>query len=697
MEDVAVDILKHKTDDLKPGILLGLIQSGKTRAFIGVVAKCFDEGFDIAIIFTKNSVALVEQTMKRLKSEFEMPIERNKLYVWNIIKLQNSQQLTGYVLNNKIIFVVKKESKNLEKLHEMFDNEILKNKKVIIVDDEADMASVSFVADRSQDDGIDYAKVAKSITLFRSKLRGNNSFLQVTATPYSLYLQPEDGSLNKTEYAPLRPAFTHLLKPHNSYVGGKYYFEEALNPESPSSFIHVQVKEEELGLLNGKSKTTSTYHKKILDNILETKLLDKFRQAIYNFLLGGAIRQLQESGDDYWAKPYHCAFVLHTSTTTKIHLMQKNLVARLIQSLSECSLTEIESIFVNTYENIAKSITAAEINLPSYESTVELVHNALQHEHIGIVEVNSENQVAELLGDDGQLRLDNPFSIFVGGQSLDRGITIDHLIGFFYGRNPNTFQMDTVLQHSRMYGSRTHEDLAVTRFYTSSRVYEAMRRMHWFDHDLRENISKDITTATARFIAKHGNQILPANPNKLKASNLISFKAFSRLLPTGFQTRSNTDIKPIVARIDSIIAQKMDKSKSHFLLSKADTVDILRDIRNTFSYEPQYNNIGLEWDIEPYVKALELALDKNETDQVIIYFKDNREASRYKHVDDSFSDAPDDGKTDLPVCRRLATSGPVVMLLKQTGNKSNGWRDAPFYWPVIVMPANMPNYIYCGD
>jgi hypothetical protein len=36
------------------------------------------------------------------------------------------------------------------------------------------------------------------------------------------------------------------------------------------------------------------------------------------------------------------------------------------------------------------------------------------------------------------------------------------------------------------------------------------------------------------------------------------------------------------------------------------------------------------------------------------------------------------------------------MLLKQKGIKNpNGWKDAPFYWPVLVMPENMPNYVYC--
>jgi hypothetical protein len=54
----------------------------------------------------------------------------------------------------------------------------------------------------------------------------------------------------------------------------------------------------------------------------------------------------------------------------------------------------------------------------------------------------------------GQLRLRTPLNIFIGGQILDRGITIANLIGFYYGRDPQRFQQDTVLQHSRMYGFR---------------------------------------------------------------------------------------------------------------------------------------------------------------------------------------------------------------------------------------------------
>jgi hypothetical protein len=696
MESVSMDLQKTITTDLKPGILLGLIQSGKTRAFIGVIAKCFDLGYDVAVVFTKNSVALVEQTIKRLKSEFSKPIESNKLYVWDVIRLQSTTQLTGYILNNKIILVVKKEKKNLDKLHELFESSDLINKKVLMIDDEADQASVSFVADKQKEDGMDLGKISESISNLRTKLLGQNSYLQVTATPYSLYLQPEDSTLNSEYYSPLRPTFTHILKPHSQYVGGKVYFEDALDPEHPASHIHIQVSESEMEFLNAKAKTKKTYDERITKNMMQTSKIEKLRFSILSFLAAGAYRQLIEQNDDPWAKPYHCSFVLHTSTQKKIHTMQINLTHELLDNLVRLEMADLSVHLRDAYENLLFSIKASNLPIIEFDQIAETVFEALRLKHIGIIEVNSDNQVEELLGDDGQLRLDNPFNIFVGGQSLDRGITIEHLIGFFYGRDPKTFQMDTVLQHSRMYGNRSKEDLAVTRFYTLARIYEAMRNMHWFDQDLRDNIEKDVKSATAHFIAKKGNEIIPAGPQKLKASGLLSFKEYSRLLPIGFQTSPHSTIKHTIAKVDELIKPYMNL-KGEFIVDKELAITILELINSTFIYEPRFDNVGLKWDIDVVKKALELALNKHETDKVIIYHREDREASRLKENGNSFGDAPEDGRTDRVTCKKLAENGPVLLLLKQKGREADGWRDSPFYWPVLVMPKNMPNYVYCID
>ena len=74
----------------------------------------------------------------------------------------------------------------------------------------------------------------------------------------------------------------------------------------------------------------------------------------------------------------------------------------------------------------------------------------------------------------GELKLENSLTIFVGGQVLDRGITIPSLISFFYGRDPKQMQQDTVMQHCRMFGYRSENLLSVTRFYTTARLLNNM-------------------------------------------------------------------------------------------------------------------------------------------------------------------------------------------------------------------------------
>lgn len=48
---------------LHPIMMHGMIQSGKTRAFTGLIALAFDNKFDMVFILTKNSKALVQQQL----------------------------------------------------------------------------------------------------------------------------------------------------------------------------------------------------------------------------------------------------------------------------------------------------------------------------------------------------------------------------------------------------------------------------------------------------------------------------------------------------------------------------------------------------------------------------------------------------------------------------------------------------------
>ena len=91
---------------------MGKIQSGKTRAFIGIIALAFDNDYDIAIILTKGTKVLVQQTYERLVDDFEDFIDDNdETQIFDILHVL--ENLPKYVLRQKIIMVVKKEKTDL--------------------------------------------------------------------------------------------------------------------------------------------------------------------------------------------------------------------------------------------------------------------------------------------------------------------------------------------------------------------------------------------------------------------------------------------------------------------------------------------------------------------------------------------------------------------------------------------------------
>lgn len=699
MEETVHQLINRTTDPDHPGMLLGLIQSGKTRAFVGVIAKGLDINYDVCVVITKSSTALVKQTVNRIKDEFRDPVAYGYLHVYDIMNLP---PLTNFILNKKIIFVAKKEDDNLLRLHNCFFSEypVLGKKKVLIIDDEADFASVTYHAERSQPDGVKFGVLATQISNFRKALGSGSDFLQVTATPYSLYLQPEQIQVNSQGYEPLRPSFTVVLDAHPMYVGGKVYFEDSQDSAhyashffqavSPNEFANLQV-------TRGARKPDERLRK----NVLTTDQLEGIRKAFINFLVGGSIRSLQTNasanGEFVWGNMYMCAFLIHVHTAQNSHAWQTKVINTLIEKLDELRIKhphDFNELVQISFLEFKSSIEKAGLDVPSMDAVIERVGSALSNGEISVKEVNSQNSVLNLLNEEGQLRLDNPFNVFIGGQVLDRGITIDHLIAFYYGRSPGQFQMDTVLQHSRMYGARDLSDQAVTRFYTSNRIYNSMRDMHYFDDALR---TACLSGERVRFIQKASDgSIRPCSPNKVAISSLMTLKSHSRHLPIGFQTVSPTKLKKVTDFIDDWIdSRSNNQAESGWLEDINEVIAVLTKIESSFEYSAHHNNEEMKWDLEGAINALKYA-SQGSTD-VWVFSRTNRNAGRMKNFNTSWGDAPDDGRNDLKPAKALAIDTPLLMLLKQNGSATKGWRDAPFYWPVILTPKNMQTSIYSAE
>jgi hypothetical protein len=103
----------------------------------------------------------------------------------------------------------------------------------------------------------------------------------------------------------------------------------------------------------------------------------------------------------------------------------------------------------------------------------------------------------------------------------------------------------------------------------------------------------------------------------------------------------------------------------------------------------------MEWGISAAIDTLKYAA--NGSNKVWVFSRTARNAGRMKNHGTSYGDAPDDGRNDLAPGRDLASDKPLVMLLRQDGKEAKGWRDAPFYWPVLLTPMNMQTSIYSEE
>lgn len=682
VEEVVTKLQETATSTQRPGILLGRIQSGKTRAFLGVIARAFDRGYDVAVILTKGTKSLAEQTLSRIKDDYREFIAADQVEVFDILAVP---ELTPYELTHKLVFVVKKEDDNLRRLLDIFRDKYpgLREKSILIVDDEADLASVSF---RRSNGVSTVGVISQQIDQLRDLVK-NSAFLQVTATPYALYLQPNDdtgGSLFK----PKRPAFTVLLPTHSKYVGGDEYFEKNTDVDSPAFFFYREVPLAERDALKKEDRRRLQ-----IDRVLTERNSAVLREAVVAFLVGGAIRRLQQRAAG--ATPSKYSFLFHTEQARTSHAWQER-VAVAIRDLLVDQAQDDSALFNelirSAYNDLQKSVELEGITMPQLDEVKKSVIDALVSGQLMITKVNSDKDIKELLDDAGQLKLRTPYNMFIGGQILDRGITISNLIGFYYGRNPNRFQQDTVLQHSRMYGARSRPDLSVTRFYAPQHVYQVMKRIHEFDAALRDAFESGAHDKGVYFLQKDlSNQLIPCSPNKLLFSDVVSIRPGRRLVLSGFQTVYKTHGAKNLAVLDARILELAGNSTEPVLVDVADAIELLKLAHANLEFDDVTDD-----DREAHVAALEhlsrTSRNSDLKDKVWLLTARDRDVARYR-VEGRFSNAPDT-KQQKDLARTKAGHIPVLMLLRQNGDEARGWRGMPFWWPVIMTPTSAVTAIF---
>lgn len=733
IEDTVSQLLEEGERAEEPGLLLGKIQCGKTDTFEDIIGLAFDKGIDVAIVFTKGTKPLAEQTIKRMKKDYRFfkasddLSQKATINIYDIMDVWKKLK-QARVERGKTVIICKKQATNLAHLIDMFNVycPFMKQKKVLVVDDEADFASRNYRSVRlemlTDEDGnpipqpreTEMAKISQQIDDFR-KIPVFCRYLQVTATPYCLYLQPQgELNLNGNVVKPFKPRFTTLVPIHDRYIGGKEYFELSKNPDSMYSHLFHQVDQKCMDVLGHEDK-------RYINNSVSSNNIYGLTTTLVYYFMGTAVRRIQVRETEF--KNYATSALIHVELDKKNHEWQEKIINRLIKDIAKSIIENdrtdqriwqaIDMVYEDFVESNRKGCAEGLINveMPSKEDVLTEVKKILNPDNRGyhIQVVNSDEQVSSLLSEEtGELELDTDANIFIGGNILDRGITIKNMLCFFYGRNPRNFQQDTVLQHARMYGARSKEDMAVTRLHTTAMIHKILVRMNDLDNQLREWFlaGKDKMEPNAIFIGYDKN-IKPCSPQKIKASNTLTLKPQIRILPIGFWTGANTTINKTVKKIDSMIVNSKNYANQDddgfFMMNKEEVLQILQLIETTYVYDARHNNMDRVNDIKELMCAVEYCTEKS-ANKIYVLHRTNRNMSRVR-ANGSWVDAPHDGRTDLTPARDKAQDIPVIMFIRQNGEKYNdpitdiniGWNNAAFYWPVLLTQKDLSPVMYALD
>lgn len=730
IESTVEQLLSTDEHAEEPGLLLGKIQCGKTDTFEGIIGLAFDKGVDIAIVITKGTKALVNQTIKRMKNDYrwfkasdslEQPVT---IEIYDIMAISKMGLRQAIVESSKIVIVCKKQAANLTRLIDLFEHKspFLKKKKVVIVDDEADFASRNYQSvklkaesgdqETQGNKGLQMAKISQQIDDFR-RVPDFCRYLQVTATPYCLYLQPDgELNLNGNIVKPFKPRFTSIVPTHSAYIGGHQYFVESADADSMYSHLYHQIDQKCIAVLGHEDK-------RYLNNAISSGNIYGLTYALVAYFMATAVRRLQMKEE---GKDYKTSAIIHVDIDKKNHDWQRRLVVKLIKSIESAILDEDRSdlrIWIameNVYKDFLESNEKGRksglitVTVPTKDEILNEMRTIFspKHSNYHVQPVNSDEDMVSILDEEtGELKLECAATIFIGGNILDRGVTIKNMLCFFYGRNPKNFQQDTVLQHARMYGARSKEDMAVTRLHTTPQIYKILARMNELDEQLRQWFieGKDKEGENAVFIGYDKN-ISPCAPQKINVSNALLIKPQKTILPVGFWTKNKNATTAVMRRIKQLITtcpgyQHKD-GNGFFEMNKETVVEILNLIESTYVYDDKFYNKDRKNDIKEMLCVLEYCTEKS-GGKVYALHREDRRMNRIRE-NGGYIDAPQDGRSDSKPSRAKAIDAPVIMLIQEKGevykneNGDNiGWNNAPFYWPVLMTQENISPAMFAMD
>lgn len=453
----------------KRGLVLGYVQSGKTANFTATVAKAADAGYRLFIVLSGVHNSLRRQTQLRLEQQI---VDLNPTK-WVGLTTEDADfgnpvmalpLVAGSQL--RLLAVVKKNVSRLTNLVNWLETAqkhgALDNCPILIIDDEADQASVN-TANTSRpgselDSSAIHSKLKKLLNFPKV------SYLGYTATPFANVLaNPKD-----SEGIYPRDFIYSLPKP-DGYFGaeelfGKSIAEDEISPEGTGHNMIRIVSEEE-------AKTYQTSSKKGAS----ARVSPALGEAIRWFVMATAARRVRVGGRD------HSSMLVHTTMRVQPQLDFLPVIRKYVKALAaEWSTGEVVAWRKQwDVEGLAEPAARHQLRRISFEEMSPAVSDVLDR-----IQVLADNSISE----ERLIYTDEPATVIaVGGNTLSRGLTLEGLISSFFLRTSSMY--DSALQMGRWFGYRTgYADLP--RVWTTSALASDFRFLSEIETSIREDISR---------------------------------------------------------------------------------------------------------------------------------------------------------------------------------------------------------------
>jgi len=645
-------------DGCPTGLLYGRVQSGKTLAMITTAAMAIDNGFKVIVVLTSDNVSLVKQTADRFGVLQGVVVkESTDIGSW----ISDVDHVRASLSEAGLVLITAKNTSHLSTFVDFLQTVGASEHPALILDDEADQASLdTSVAARARARAKGKAPAPSAVpSAIFSKTNVNDRegeegfsirqtlrhhlYLQVTATPYALLLQNTD--------SPLRPLFTEVLEPGQGYTGGEFFFPKNVIDEGAAPLVYIAADEG--------------------DSLTGGETPDGLRNSLYYFLVAAAAQGLADPKSKLGPQSYLC----HTSVKKDDHEVAAKRVRELLMEVYESLKGDRTTARIGLQRGL-KELSRSVTSLPPLETVEEYVRQRLRNREVKVV--NSEQDDANF---------GPKLNFIVGGNILGRGLTIDNLLVTYYLRSAKIAQMDTMLQHARMFGYRESAK-PFLRVYIPEIQALRFHQICTAEHRLRNLLGTN--GSPARVPVQVARKLRATRTSVLDTSHVVAYMPGEHLYPAAplFQPKSAAaEHKKALDKVEKLFpGGKFGPIKRDALHPVS-----LAEIIEALGYLP-YDNLGTgQWDPEAIKSVLQSssALFGN---QGYLYARTAKRTSLTEGMV---------GGAELQELR--AAGRPVLCIfkddsgqLKRIGQTVEVNIDFPYIFPELVLPmrADLPTHVF---